>query len=241
MNITEYVKDKINSLSKGYVFTYADFTLEVSQKEAVIKVLNRLAASGKIAKLSKGKFYKAEQSPFGELPPNERQIVKDYLEKDGKIMGYLTGYSVYNQLGLSSQVGNIIQIGTQSLRPATKRGKYKIVFVRQKNTITKENIPLFQLLDAIRNIKKIPDATVTDSVKRMMAIIKKLPGERIETLLRLALKYPPSARALLGAVVEKVRPKADTSALLNSLNPITQYNIGIKNKRQLNNQKWNLT
>ena len=47
----------INRLPKGYVFTYADFTIEVKSKEAVIKALNRMAASGKIIKLAKGKYY----------------------------------------------------------------------------------------------------------------------------------------------------------------------------------------
>jgi len=37
--------------------------------------------------------------------------VKDLLEDDGKLVGYLTGYSVYNQLGLSTQVNNTMQIG----------------------------------------------------------------------------------------------------------------------------------
>lgn len=240
MKSTEYVIDKIGSLPRGYVFTYADFITEVNSKEAVIKTLNRLAKAGKIGKLAKGKFYKPEQTPFGELLPDERQIVKDLLEKDGKIIGYLTGYSIYNRLGLSTQVGSIIQIGRANVRPSTKRGKYKVVFVKQKNTITKDNIPLLQILDAIKNIKKIPDAPVDQSCKRFVAIIKELPEERVQALIRLALKYPPSTRALLGAYVNQVKPELDTSALLNSLNPITAYKIGVANGVLQNPQKWNI-
>lgn len=60
----------INRLPKGYVFTYADFITEVKSKEAIIKTLNRMAASGKIVKLAKGKYYKPETTPFGNLQPN---------------------------------------------------------------------------------------------------------------------------------------------------------------------------
>lgn len=65
----------IDRFPKGYVFTYDDITTEVNQKEAVIKALNRMVASGKIAKLSKGKYYKPEQTPFGNLQPNQAQVV----------------------------------------------------------------------------------------------------------------------------------------------------------------------
>ena len=94
MKTSEYIQFKIERLPKGYVFTYKDFVSEVNSKEAVIKSLNRMALSGKIGKLAKGKFYKPESTVFGTLLPDQSQIVKDLLEKDGKLIGYLTGYSI---------------------------------------------------------------------------------------------------------------------------------------------------
>jgi hypothetical protein len=98
MKTSEYISLTIDRLPKGYVFTYADFITEVNKKEAVIKALNRMVASGKIMKLAKGKYYKPETTPFGNLLPDQKQVVKDLLEENGKIIGYLTGYSIYNQL-----------------------------------------------------------------------------------------------------------------------------------------------
>jgi len=155
MKITEYIAFTIDRLPKGYVFTYADFISEVSQKEAVIKALNRMVASGKIAKLSKGKYYKPENTPFGNLQPNQAQVVKDLLEDNGKITGYLTGYSIYNQLSLTTQVSNTIQIGKNQVRPSFKRERYTIAFINQKNTITKENIPLLHSLFVIFQVKHL--------------------------------------------------------------------------------------
>ena len=56
MKVTEYIVNTINRFPKGYVFTYADFNIEVKKKEAVIKALNRLVKSGRISKLSKGRY-----------------------------------------------------------------------------------------------------------------------------------------------------------------------------------------
>jgi hypothetical protein len=55
MKTIDYIASTIDRLPKGYVFTYADFTTKVNRKEAVIKALNRMVTSGKIAKLAKGK------------------------------------------------------------------------------------------------------------------------------------------------------------------------------------------
>ena len=116
-----------------------------------------MTVSGKISKLSKGKYYKPEKTVFGNLQPNQYQVVKDLLEDDGKVIGYLTGLSIYNQLSLTTQVSNTIQIGKNEIRPAFKRDRYTISFIKQKNIITKDTISLLQLMDALRYIKKIPD------------------------------------------------------------------------------------
>jgi len=126
MKVVDYIAVKIERFPKGYVFTYADFITDVNNREAVIKALNRMAKSGKIGKLAKGRFYKPEITAFGNLMPYQKQIVKDLLEQDGKTIGYLTGYSIYNQLGITTQMSTVIQIGRNEVRPAFKRGMYRI-------------------------------------------------------------------------------------------------------------------
>ncbi len=240
MKSAEYIKFSIDRLPKGYVFTYVDFITEVNRKEAVIKTLNRMAVSGKIVKLAKGKYYKPETTVFGNLLPNQAQVVRDLLENDGKLIGYLTGYSIYNQLGLTTQVSNTIQIGKNDVRPSFKRGRYTISFIKQKNTITKNNIPMLQILDAIRYIKKIPDAAIISSCKRLLAILKNLPLNDKTTIVKLALKYSPSTRALLGALLEEIGTKQLTESLKKSLNPITVYKLSGVNKIVTTTKKWNI-
>ncbi len=240
MNISNYIASQIDRLPRGYVFTYTDFISKVNKKEAIIKALNRMAAVGRIVKLAKGRFYKPETTPFGNLQPGFYQTVKDLLEDSGKIIGYLTGYSIYNKLGLTTQVSNTIQIGKNEIRPSFKRGLYTISFIKQKNTITKENIPLLQILDSIRTIKKIPDTTNGAAAKRFLAIISELTKTEITTLVRLALKYPPATRTLTGALLEEAGITEITEALRRSLNPITTYKLsGISNNIS-STQNWNI-
>jgi hypothetical protein len=240
MKTTDYISFIIDRLPKGYVFTYEDFITDVNKQEAVIKALNRMVTSGKIAKIAKGKYYKPETTPFGDILPNQKQVVKDLLEDNGKITGYLTGYSIYNQLGLTTQVSNTIQISRNQIRPNFKRERYTISFIKQKNTITKENIPLLQILDAIKYIKKIPDASVESSCKRFLVILRDLSASDKSTLVRLALKYSPVTRALLGAMLEQLEQTDITQMLFKSLNPITKYKLIGASNVLIATKKWNI-
>jgi hypothetical protein len=132
MNVSKKIASYLAQIPCGHVFSYTDVSTEASEKEALIKGLSRMAAAGKIAKFSRGKFYKPEQSPFGELPPPQGQVVKDLLERRGTVEGYLSGLSIYPDLGLCMQVSNTIQIGKNETRPAFQRGRYKISFIEQK-------------------------------------------------------------------------------------------------------------
>ena len=240
MKTIDYIAYTIDRLPKGYVFTYTDFTTEVHQAETVIKTLNRLAVSGKIKKLSKGKFYKPEQTPFGELKPPQEEVVKDLLKEDGKIIGYLTGYSIYNQLQLTTQISNLIQIGRNQTRPKLKRGNYTISFVKQKNRITRENIPFLQVLDALRYIKKIPDAPIDFVCKRFLAILGAYQEKELMSMVQLSLKYPPSTRALLGAILDELGKDNWTKPLYDSLNPVTKYKLAGAEEALSTTEKWRI-
>ncbi|MCF8381838.1 MAG: DUF6088 family protein [Bacteroidales bacterium] len=132
MKVTDIVTNKINRFKTGYVFTYDDFDLPVDRIQAFKKILSRLVLAGKITRLSKGQFYKSENTEFGNLRPTEYQVVKDLLEEENKIVGYLTGLSIYNRLGLTTQVSHTIQIGTNKERKTKTRGKYRIVLYARK-------------------------------------------------------------------------------------------------------------
>lgn len=219
------IVDRLRAMPRGTVFTYSDISTETTGKEAVIKRLNRMAAAGEIRKLSRGKFYRPESSPFGDLPPPREQVVKDLLERRGTVEGYLTGLSVYPEMGLSTQVSNTIQIGKNETRPAFQRGPYKIAFIKQKNPITRGSIPLLQILDAMRQVKRIPDTPVATACERLAYLVGQLSAPERKTAVTLAFKYPPSTRALLGTLLAEIAPSLDTLKLKESLNPITRYRI----------------
>jgi hypothetical protein len=240
MTTTQTIINRIEKMPTGQVFAYTDFLKEPSQREATIKALNRMVAAGKLAKLAKGKYYKAEQTVFGTLEPDQYQVVKDLLEDDGKIIGYLTGYSIYNTLGLTTQVSNTIQIGKNDIRPQFKRGRYTISFIRQKNEITKDNIPLLQILDAVRYIKKIPDTTFSSSYLKFSNLIKDMAPETKRDITKLVMKYPAATRSLVGSILENVGDSKLADKIRKTLNPVTMYKIPGATSIISNAENWNI-
>jgi len=136
-------------------------------------------------------------------------------------------------------VSNIIQISRNDVRPAFKRGCYTISFIRQKNTITRENTPLLQILDTLRYQKNIPDTSPNTIYKRLLALIQDLSPKQKKSLIELALKYPPSTRAFLGAALDDLGDKRLSQPLRESLNPISTYKLPVA-KTLKSAKKWNI-
>ena len=81
---------------------------------------------------------------------------------------------------------------------------YEIRFVLQPNEINSRNIPLLQILDAIKYIKIIPDSNVMRSLMRLRVIISELDEKSKRTLVALAMNYQPMVRAITGALLESI-------------------------------------
>jgi hypothetical protein len=240
MRTSTEILNIIIKFKEGYIFTYNELGFEPEKTNAVIIALNRLVKENKLRKLSKGRYYKPRMSVFGELKPDSFEVVKDLLQKDKKVIGYLTGFSVFNSLFLTTQVSNTIQIGCNNEKKAITRGIYKIRFIKQANKITEDNIPLLQILDSIRLIKDIPDTNQNQSCIRFIAIIKELSPERLIQLKKLVLKYNASTRALTGAIIDMIENNNDTQKIFESLNPATTYDFSISTQTLPTKNKWRI-
>lgn len=238
--IANIVKNRIDAFKEGYVFTYLDIDGASKNREAIIKSLNRLVEKGIINKLAKGKFYKPTKSEYGILGPDLNEIVKDLLEHNGEVIGYLTGLSIFNKYRLTTQLSNTIQIGRNTFKPPIKRSIYTIQFVLQKNIITKENIEILQVLDCLKMIKGIPDTTKDNTLHILGKIIRKHRKPQRDMLIQLSMKYPPSTMALLGMIFEEEKIMSPLDKIRETLNPISKFNITLRDYDKLVKNNWNI-
>ena len=238
--IADIVKSGINTFKEGYVFSYMDIEGPSENREAIIKALNRLTEKGILHKLSKGKFYKPFLTEYGKLGPDLNEIVKDLLEHNGEPIGYLTGFSIFNKMHLTTQLSSTIHIGRSTFKPTIKRGIYTIQFVLQKNIITKDNIQMLQVLDCLKMIKGIPDNSRDNSMHIIGKLIRKYKKTDRDMLIQLSMKYPSSTRALLGVIFEEEKIMSHLDKISESLNPISKYNMTLREYGNLVKQNWQI-
>jgi len=225
MRTTEYINAKLGKIPLGRIFTLENFANSEVKTASVVKALNRMASAGKISKLAKGKFYKPEKTVFGNLKPSQDEVIKDLLMRNGKLVGYITGIQIFNSLGLTTQLSNVIEIASNDIRPDFSRERFKVSLIKQKNPIKKSDIHLLQILDAIRYIKKIPDTNIKNVCIRFKAIFNEFTDDKSKRIIKLSLNYPPATRALVGAIFEEIGSYELTAPLVKSLNPLTSYNL----------------
>ena len=225
MTVAGQIRSRIDAFPAGYVFTLSDFGLDPSKEIALAKLLSRMAASGELMKAAKGKYYKPRRTTFGVLKPAYEELVKDYLVKDGEIIGYITGTAAFSQMGLTSQISSGIMIGVNKYRRPVMRAGYQVRFLLQENPIKEEYVDLLQILDAIKLIREIPGASPAEACRIIIDLIKSLDDNRTAELERLSLKYTSSVRAVLGAILEYLgRP---IFFVRKSLNGVSSYTLPI--------------
>ena len=238
MKHIEYLEEQIEELPYGYVFTHNDFEENPGTEQAVERYLNRLAKSGKINKLAKDKFYKADGAP--QLKPYE--VVKDLLFEEGKQIGYLTGKSSYNELGFNLPAGTQIEVGIAEKRNPIKRGPFKVSFIRQKNVIKPVHIPYFQLLDMLGALSKQAFATPDELCYHITKGLIHFSSREHKTVAQLALNYQARTRALAGALLQKIGYVSHQTLdeLKASISSYTSFSYPISAKNLPHAQEWKI-
>ena len=115
--------------------------------------LNRL--NGKIIEhFRKGVYYKPKVTVFGKTPLNPAKIVQDkYIKQNEKVVGYETGASLLQKLGLTTQIPKYQYIATNLvINHGTKVvDEFNVVLRKPKMEINEDNYMYLQVLDAVEN------------------------------------------------------------------------------------------
>lgn len=229
MGITQKIQKQINKLAEGSTFKYEQLDVEPQEFVAAAKAVERLITKGMIKRVSTGVFYKPKKTVFGELKPNEEELLKPYLFEKGKRIAYITGTSLYNRIGLTTQIPKSIKIASRIKRITVSRGNVKATPVKSYVDVTDNNFYLLELLDALKDFKQIPDLDKNSAVKIISKKLKELSPGETKLLIKCSLAYPPRVRSFLGALLEGIKISTDLTALRKSLNPLSEYEYGIEN------------
>lgn len=235
----EIVK-RVEALGTERMFSIADLGLPYDWWENIRVKLSRMVKEHKLVKVTKGRYYRPAISILGPVPPSTQELVRDILYDNGEVKGYLTGYSIWDSMGLTTQFSSTIIIGLNKRKDPIIRDGRKIRFVIQPNEINETNIRLLQVLDSLKYIKDIPDTTIKRSLDRLRDIVSGFDKEELQMTIKLSMKYPPRVRALLGALIDGIGYQDLIEQLRHTLNPLTTFRIGISSSDLSTVKNWNI-
>ncbi len=241
MKVSQKIEKRLDKIATGTTFRYEDLAIEASEYGAATKSIRRFVEKGTLQRAAKGVFYKPRQTVFGQVPPPEDELLKQYLFKKGQRIGYVTGSSLYNNMGLTTQVPSTIVIASKTSRGSIAViGRMKIKPVRSYADITNDNYFLLGILDAIKDFNTISDMNRESGIIILTSKLKTLTPQQTIDLIQCALSYQPRVRSMLGAILETMDSSMDLGVLKSSLNPLSKYKWGITAKFLPNATKWNI-
>lgn len=237
-SIMQRVRRQVEAFAPGELLTYADLVTEPAEFGAVAAALSRLSRQGLLVRFAKGQYYRPQTSRFGPLQPSEGAVLRTLTAADGKPLAYRAGVSLYNQLGLTTQVPAETTLTTPRPRRTPPR---RVGFVVRPVPERASDVPLLQWLEVLRDLRRIPDTSPDEVLARVQREITRLsPAARRRLTELAAAQGPPRARAVLGALLEQLTDSKGAVTLRATLNPLTTYRLGLSAGALPNRTAWNI-
>ena len=240
MSVAAAVNRTIDGAPTGRIFGYEVFPQYREAPSAVVRAVNRGVENRRLKRVSKGRFYKPRKGALGDVPVGDEERLRDALYRNGRRAGYITGPALYNRLGLTTQMPKTIAIAVNGATQIKDFGTMRVKLLARRAPISDSTVPLLEILDILRDARKVPDADVGRVIQTMTRRLTELTPTKRKKLQRLALDYYNSGtRALLGMLLTRCQ-KDVLPALKASLNPTTRFDLGIDPEDWPESQAWNI-
>jgi predicted transcriptional regulator of viral defense system len=185
----KYVIDKIQNWSAGEPVTTAVvaddlacfFGMDIENAKKITNVnMKRLADKGKLIRVKKGVYGKVKETSFGRLIPNADEMITSFFLREGNnAIGYITGPTLLNAIGLCSLIPKERHIATNHYRRQIPDGA-KIRVHKPVATVNNENVRYFQAIEMFTAMEQYPiDTENPDIILRGLLQKNNIDNERL--------------------------------------------------------------
>lgn len=152
----EYLKE---NYEPGEPIFSGDIEIPGLSEENLRYHLKKLTDDGIISRFKAGVYYFPKLDILGERMNLSAETVAThkYIKRRGKRVGYYSGFTLANRMGLSTQVPFTVEI-TSNYAPAQVREltikNRKFIIRRPIVEVTEDNVTVLQFLDCLKDIEK---------------------------------------------------------------------------------------
>lgn len=136
---------------------FSDLLIEDITEKALEKQLTELCDNGLMHKYESGIFFIPKKTTLNSvIGPNADMVARyRFISKGGNIDGFYAGNTFANQLGITAQVPQTVEIvsnNVDSLDEEVMVGNRRFYVRKSIVQITKENVYVLQMLDLLQNL-----------------------------------------------------------------------------------------
>lgn len=179
---------------------------------AYYKTLQRMCDSGELVKIAKGTYHLPKKTKYGIIPPSEKEIVSAFTKNK---TGTVVGYSLYNELNLTTQISKIITVFSSAIDGGEKSVR-NITVYQMPLEFSKEIINIIHSLDVLQNFDNIQDINYSAFLKFTKEFSESFNGEAFEKIISVK-KYKKSTISFMREILDYYNVQNNLSKHLSSL------------------------
>ena len=168
----------------------SDLEIESVSHDNLRQQLKKLVDDGSLKRFEDGIYYFPKESSRGAEGISSIRVAEEkYIERKGKRIGFYSGFTFANQMGISVQVPTtreIVSNNMSAIRREVQLGKQNYIIRKSPTEITEENYKVLQLLDLLKGIDMYSD-DLTKAQNKLQTYIKKnkLSRDLVDEYIRL--------------------------------------------------------
>ena len=156
----------------------SDIQMSGVSDETIRQQLKRLADTGKLMRYEAGIYYlpKKTRLKSGYKPSADIVARYKYICRNGKVIGYYSGHTFANQIGVSTQVpfkAEIVSNNSTSIVRDVKVGNQIYTVRRARVPVTGKNYKVLQLLELLKDIDEYADENYESVQEQLFAYIRR--------------------------------------------------------------------
>lgn len=152
----EFYQYLLGSYGKNEPILFGEIKYRDYSEAWLYKAINRLCDEGKIVRFEKGVYYIPTVTALGISSLNPRKVIeKKYIGTRGEKIGYYSGITFLNQLGISTQMPNTIEIFTNRETSTVREirvGNQRVLLRRARTEITAQNADVQSFLEMMNSV-----------------------------------------------------------------------------------------
>ena len=182
--IYEYLSENYD---KGEPIFLSDINIEGISEDNLRYHMKKLTDDGMIERFDSGIYYIPNTDIFGrkkQLSPEAVAVAK-YISRKGNRVGFFSGYTLANRMGLSTQMPFVEEITSNyapaPLREISLKGR-RYILRRPVVQVNKENVHVLQFLDCLKDIEKTAEVGADEcgNILTEFAREKRITKDRID-------------------------------------------------------------